>query len=162
MDCYHMRPRGHPDKCYRHLRKCVDDVILASAALKNADERDQLLDMQLKHFGLYGWMATSCVLIMGSFYRVLTHENVTGNGNGNGLRFAAIAKLITPLFIALAPFWLPTDIMENETRYISVCNGLLMSFLTKKMICFGRLNIQKKARFVKLVISKKMEKERTF
>jgi phosphatidylglycerophosphate synthase len=98
---------------------------------------DWVLDMQLKHFGLYGWMATSCVLIMGSFYRVLTHENVTGNGNGNGLRFAAIAKLITPLFIALAPFWLPTDIMENETRYISVCNGLLMSFLTKKMICFS-------------------------
>ena len=40
MDCYHMRPKGHPDKCYRHLRKCVDDVIFASAALRNADERE--------------------------------------------------------------------------------------------------------------------------
>ena len=47
MNCYHARDVGHPDKCYAYLRKCVDDVILAASTLKNADERDQLLDIQL-------------------------------------------------------------------------------------------------------------------
>ena len=47
MNCYHMRDEGHPDKTYKWLRRCVDDIILSASTLKNADERDQLLDLQL-------------------------------------------------------------------------------------------------------------------
>lgn len=108
------------------------------AALKSIVESTPIipgwiLEMQIRHFGLAGWFTISFVLIMGSFYNVLTHEFVTKNG----LQFSAVSKLFTPLLIAIAPFWLPTHVMENETRHLSVCMGLLMSFLTKKMICFS-------------------------
>jgi len=94
---------------------------------------DSVLGMQIRHFGLAGWLGISCILVSGSFYRVLTHEFVTQNK----LHWSAVSKLVTPLLIAMAPFWLPTHVMENETRHLSVCMGLLMSFLTKKMICFS-------------------------
>ena len=92
-----------------------------------------VLDTELRHFGLTGWMITSVVLIIGSFYRVLNHKFVTTNN----LRFSAVSKLATPFLIAVAPFWLPTHVIVNETRHLSICLGLLMSFLTVKMICFS-------------------------
>ena len=92
-----------------------------------------LLNMELRHFGLTGWLTTALILILGSFYRVLTHQFVTTNN----LRFSAITKLSTPFFIAVAPFWLPEHVIINETRPLSICLGLLMSFLTVKMICFS-------------------------
>ena len=92
-----------------------------------------VLGMELRHFGLGGWMSISLILILGSFYRVLNHEFVTNNN----LRFSAVSKLLTPFLIAVAPCWLPKHVIVNETRYISVCLGLLCSFLTKKMICFS-------------------------
>jgi ethanolaminephosphotransferase len=94
---------------------------------------DTVLEMELKHIGLSGWFIASAVLVAGSLYRVLTHEQVTKRKLG----LSAISKLITPFLIALGPFILPTNVIENETRYLSVCEGLLMSYLTKKMICFS-------------------------
>lgn len=92
-----------------------------------------ILDMEVRYFGMSAWLATSIILIVGCLYRVLSHENVTKSR----ARLTALSKLLTPGLIAIAPFWLPRNIMNNETRYISVCNGLLFSFLTKKMICFS-------------------------
>jgi len=92
-----------------------------------------ILGMELRHFGVSGWLCTSSILVIGSFYRVLNHESVTAHNN----RFSAVSKLATPFLIAVAPFWLPDHIIQNETRHLSVCMGLLMSFLTKKMICFS-------------------------
>lgn len=92
-----------------------------------------ILAMERRHFGMSVWLGASVVLISGSLYRVFNHEFV----KKNNLHWSAISKLATPFFIAIAPFWLPTHVMENETRHISVCMGLLISFLTKKMICFS-------------------------
>jgi len=96
---------------------------------------EALLSMQLRHVGLSGWLATCIVLVMGSFHRVLWKDETVRADQR--LQLSAISKLATPLLIAIAPFWLPTKTMENETRFLSVSAGLLMSFLTKKMICFS-------------------------
>ena len=92
-----------------------------------------LMAMEIRHVGMIGWFVTSVILMVGSLYRVLTHEFV----KTNQLQLSALSKLATPLLIAIAPFCLPTHVMENETRYLSICMGLLISFLTKKMICFS-------------------------
>mmetsp|Transcript_4410 Transcript_4410/g.9560 ORF Transcript_4410/g.9560 Transcript_4410/m.9560 type:complete len:428 (-) Transcript_4410:815-2098(-) len=92
-----------------------------------------LLAMESRYIALIGWYSTIVFLIVASAHRVLTHDYV----KTNRLQFSAISKLATPFLIAIAPFWLPTHVLENETRYISICMGLLISFLTKKMICFS-------------------------
>ncbi len=92
-----------------------------------------ILDMELRHFGLTVWLITSVVLILNSFYSVMTHEFVTTHN----LRFSALSKLLTPFLVVAAPCWLPNHIIVNETRSISVCLGLLCCLLTIKMICFS-------------------------
>jgi len=92
-----------------------------------------VLTMELRHFGLSIWLLTSAILILGSLNRVLNNESVVAHN----LRFSALSKLVTPFLIAVAPFWLPKHIIENETRLLAISMGLLMSFLTMKMICFS-------------------------
>lgn len=92
-----------------------------------------VMNMELRHFALSGWFVVEIILILGSLQRVFKNERVLQHE----LQFSAISKLLTPGLIAIAPFWLPRHIRENETRYISICTGLLFSFLTKKMICFS-------------------------
>ncbi|OEU21518.1 hypothetical protein FRACYDRAFT_180315 [Fragilariopsis cylindrus CCMP1102] len=92
-----------------------------------------ILSMELKQFGISCWFIASIVLVLGSLYRVLTHEKVTTNK----LWYSAISKLITPFLIACGPFILPWHVIQTETRSISICMGLLMSYLTMKMICFS-------------------------
>lgn len=94
---------------------------------------DKLLELEMKSVGLFGWILLSVVLISGSFQRVLSHANVTKNG----LQLTALSKLLTPFLIILAPLLLPENIFANNTRFLSVSSGLLMSMLTKKMICFS-------------------------
>ena len=110
----------------------MNDVIPDSVA-KTIAIPEQILDMELRHFGLIGWFSIEIFLIVGSLYRVLTNERVLKHRT----HFSAISKLLTPALIAFSPFLLPKEIIENETRYISICTGLLFSFLTKKMICFS-------------------------
>eukprot|EP00557_Chaetoceros_sp_GSL56_P000375 CAMPEP_0176504278 /NCGR_PEP_ID=MMETSP0200_2-20121128/15843_1 /TAXON_ID=947934 /ORGANISM="Chaetoceros sp., Strain GSL56" /LENGTH=394 /DNA_ID=CAMNT_0017903689 /DNA_START=1118 /DNA_END=2299 /DNA_ORIENTATION=+ len=94
---------------------------------------EYLMNMQLRHFALSGWFFVEIILILGSLQRVFKHDRVVQHK----VHLTAISKLVTPALIAIAPFWLPKNIRENETRYISICTGLLFSFLTKKMICFS-------------------------
>ena len=107
--------------------------IIPSTVVEMGVVPDLVLDLELKFFGLSCWFGVELILIMGSLHRVLTHDNVVRHGT----HLSAVSKLLTPILITVAPFWLPRYIMENETRYISVCTGLLFSFLTKKMICFS-------------------------
>ena len=93
----------------------------------------QVLGMQLKHLGLSGWYVTSSILVLGSFFRVLTNESV----KTHKLQWSAVSKLATPFLIAVGPFLLPFNVIEKETRALLVSTGLLMSFLTCKMICFS-------------------------
>lgn len=92
-----------------------------------------ILNMERRHIGLSIWGCASGVLIVACFYRVLTHPTVVEKK----LAFSAVSKTATPLLVALAPFWLPAHVIQNETRQLSVAMGLLMSFLAKKMICFS-------------------------
>lgn len=94
---------------------------------------DTVLDMEFRHFALCGWFASTIILVVGSIYRVWSSEVVKENKSF----YSSMAKLVTPFLIAVAPFLLPKNVMQNETRYISVATGLLYSFLTKKMICFS-------------------------
>jgi len=101
---------------------------------------DWLLEMELKHFGLSVWLVASVLLISCSINRVITNKSV----QKNKLAFSAVSKLITPLVVSLSPFLLcsttattTTTVLENETRYLSICQGLLMSYLTIKMISFS-------------------------
>jgi len=94
-----------------------------------------LLEMEVKHFGLSVWLLMSVVLIGCSIQRVVTHDSVTKNK----LAFSAVSKLLTPLVVSMSPFLLcsSTTILEQETRYLSLCQGLLLSYLTIKMISFS-------------------------
>ena len=94
---------------------------------------DYFLEMQLKHLGMCGWYLLGVVLITGCLARVIGHDNV----KKNKLAFIALSKLLTPFLICIAPYWLPPSILQNELRFISVAGGLLMSFLSKKIICFS-------------------------
>ncbi|GFH58927.1 hypothetical protein CTEN210_15403 [Chaetoceros tenuissimus] len=89
--------------------------------------------MKLKYFCLSIWFALIVFMIIDSAVRVALNEKV----KKNGLIFSALTRLLSPAMVLLAPFILPEHIMENETRYISICTGLLCSFLTKKMIVFS-------------------------
>lgn len=110
----------------------MKDIIPESVA-KSITIPQYIMDMELKHFGLTGWFSIELLLIVGCAYRVLTNANVVKNGT----HLSALSKLLTPVLIVFAPFLLPKEIMQNETRYLSICTGLLFSFLTKKMICFS-------------------------
>lgn len=72
-------------------------------------------------------------LLLGSFYRVMTHENVRKNQN----HFSALSKLCTPLLIGVTPFLLPESVVHNNTRSVSIATALLFCLLTVKMICFS-------------------------
>jgi len=107
--------------------------LLPASLLENLSLPQFILNTQLRHIAVGGWLVTVSVLITFSFHRVFSSEYV----KTNKLQLSAISKLATPLLISIAPFWLPHHVLENETRYLSLCMGLLMSFLTKKMICFS-------------------------
>lgn len=107
--------------------------VLPAKILEMGIVPDEILGMERKYFGLTIWFTVQAAVMVASVYRVLSNENVSKHG----LHLSALSKLLTPSLIAIAPFWLPAHIRNNETRYISVCTGLLMSFLTKKMICFS-------------------------
>jgi len=97
---------------------------------------DWFLELEIKHFGLSIWLLMSVVLIGCSIHRVVTHDLVTKNK----LALSAVSKLLTPLVVSLSPFLLcstETAILEQETRYLSLCQGLLLSYLTIKMISFS-------------------------
>jgi phosphatidylglycerophosphate synthase len=94
---------------------------------------DRVLELQLRHFVVLMWCLTMAALMLGSIGRVLGHDNVKKNKT----QLSALSKLLSPALIAFAPFWLPMNVICNETRFISVSTGLLCSFLTKKMICFS-------------------------
>ncbi len=118
------------EKVYMSLMK----DILPKALLQEFNYvPDVILNMELRHFALCAWFASTAVLVLGSICRVWSSEVVKKNKSF----YSSMAKILTPLFIAMGPFLLPMHILKNETRYISVATGLLFSFLTKKMICFS-------------------------
>lgn len=87
--------------------------------------------MELRHIGLSAWLLVSLFLIIQCLDRVLNYESVKAH------RFSAVSKLVTPFLVAVTPFLLPSKILQSETRLLSISIGLLMSLLTKKMICFS-------------------------
>lgn len=92
-----------------------------------------IAEMEVRNFSMSIWLLANVGLIVGAFYQTLLHEfTVT-----HKLVFSALTKLTTPFLVVLAPFFLPAHILASETRYISLCLGLLMCFLCIKMICFS-------------------------
>lgn len=93
--------------------------------------------MELRHFGLSAWLMTSCILLSASIHRVLNHENVFQPSENKDLRVSSASKLTTPFLISIVPYLLSDKIIQQETRALSICMGLLLSYLTMKMICFS-------------------------
>lgn len=77
--------------------------------------------------------STLLILLLGSIYRVCTHENVRKYKSYG----TAISKLMTPTLLVFIPHVLPSSVQEAQLRRISIALGLLFCFLTKKMICFS-------------------------
>ncbi len=111
----------------------VKDVIIPASILEMSIIPETIANLEMRHFGLSLWFGSLLVLVIGSIYRVMTHEHVTKDG----LYLSAFAKLITPIMISIAPFSLPKHVLFNETRHVSIATGLLFSFLTKKIIVFS-------------------------
>ena len=92
-----------------------------------------LLELQNRQFGLLGWFVVMVVLCTGSWLRVMSNDFV----KTHNLQASAASTLLTPFLVAIAPFFLSSRILQNEIRSIMVSQGLLMSFLAMKMICFS-------------------------
>jgi len=88
-------------------------------------------EAELRHFGISMWIVMISFLILSSLYRVFCHVPSIK------VRMSAVSKLLTPLLVALVPFFLPESIRSENVRKISVACGLLLSLLTKKMIIFS-------------------------
>lgn len=116
--------------CSRLRDVRVLDVLMMN---ENSIVPSAVADLELRHLGLSLWFLSLAVAFVGIVYRVVVHENV----KTKGLYFSALSKLVSPIIVALAPFVLPTQILHNETRYVSIATGLLFSLLTKKMIVFS-------------------------
>mmetsp|Transcript_27790 Transcript_27790/g.34333 ORF Transcript_27790/g.34333 Transcript_27790/m.34333 type:complete len:421 (-) Transcript_27790:119-1381(-) len=111
----------------------VKDVFIFEQFAKYVPIPELLGNLELRHFALCGWFASLAILISGSLLRVFTHENV----KKNGIHLSALSKLCTPILISIAPFCLPSNILFNRTRSVSIATGLLFTLLTKKMIVFS-------------------------
>jgi hypothetical protein len=92
---------------------------------------------ELRHFAIAMWVTMTLCLILSSFYRVFRHDLIPSNA----VRFSAASKLLSPLLVALVPFFIPEHIRSDNVRKISVACGLLTSMLTKKIIVFSMAKI---------------------
>ena len=90
-------------------------------------------DMELRHFILCAWFASSAILMGLSVRRVLTHPRIAGGGAK--ARINAMSKLTSPFLLCAAAFIVPPAYIR--TRYLSVSLGMVLSLLTKKMIVFS-------------------------
>jgi hypothetical protein len=116
----------------------VDRVALFSKPLKEVLEPlgssvvqtipDAVIEMEVRHVAICGWIAMSGILMVLSIRRVLTHQRVNSG-------FNALSKLFTPAALCVAAFMVPPTAVR--TRYLSVTLGLSFSILTKKMIVFS-------------------------
>ena len=111
----------------------VQDVLLPGCKIRRHTIASAIANVQMRHFGLSLWFLALLVTFVGFIIRVLTHENVVKNR----MQLSAVSKLFTPFLISIGPFVLPTHVLCNETRYVSIATGLLFSLLTKKMIVFS-------------------------
>ena len=100
-------------------------------------------DLKVIHLGVIGW----CVLMSGMI--VLSFIRVYKKLRDPRLFCSAVGKLLSPLGVAVAPFLIPRDIIQSESRYISLAVGLCFSVLTIKMIvssmakmAFGTLQLE--------------------
>jgi ethanolaminephosphotransferase len=97
--------------------------------------------LQLRHLFCIGWFTMMSLLILLSIGRVMAHlvarSKGTNSSNSLKLQASALLKLVSPAAVALAPFFLPQDVMYNETRYISLAVGLAMCLITIKIIVFS-------------------------
>mmetsp|Transcript_23495 Transcript_23495/g.55652 ORF Transcript_23495/g.55652 Transcript_23495/m.55652 type:complete len:454 (-) Transcript_23495:97-1458(-) len=109
----------------------VNDVLPAAITgfMPNA-----VLEMELRHAALLAWFfVTTGVLELACLHRIWTNDFV----KTNNLRASALSKLTTPFLVSIAPFLLPQNVIEKESRFIVISQGLLMAFLTIKLICFS-------------------------
>ena len=87
-----------------------------------------MTNINATHILLIGWCGLTSVLILFSLIRVFQKVQ-------DGRLFcAALAKLLSPLALSLAPFLLPRTIIQSETRFLSLAFGFCFSILTIKMI----------------------------
>lgn len=108
-------------------------------ALPLSTGMEQILEgLQMNHIGLVLANLGNVVLVSGSMYRVMTYSRVCDQR----LHLSAISKLFTLLLITVTPFFLPAQIIQHQTRLISISMGLLCCHLTIKMICFSMAKMQ--------------------
>ena len=90
-----------------------------------------LVHLELRYMSTVGWTCMVTVLVILSFLRVCNHLDT------NRARFGAACNLLSPLMVGIAPFLLPLDYIQDNTRFISVATGLLFSHITKKQIVYS-------------------------
>lgn len=84
--------------------------------------------LQIIHVLLIGWCGMMSILIILSLIRVFQKvQNLRLFGS-------AIAKLISPFALAVAPFLLPHNVVQYHGRCVSLAVGFCFSILTIKMI----------------------------
>ena len=87
-----------------------------------------LKDSNAAHILLIGWCGLTSVLILLSLMRVFQKVQDLS------LFCVALSKLLSPFALSLAPFLLPSTIIQSETRFLSLAFGFCFSILTIKII----------------------------
>lgn len=101
----------------------LNDVILKPFFNTSTDE------LQVRDLLSITWYWFSTGLIVLSICRVLAALHKTPER-----QFVAMAKLVNPFLLALAPLLLQTEVIEREIRYITLAVGLVFAFISIKIV----------------------------
>jgi hypothetical protein len=103
------------------LSKAMPDIIVAHLP-------PLVAAMKTKHFSVTIWVFLCTILITLSINRVLKHVKEPK------IMASALSKLVSPLLLGASPFLLPSDVLYDSARYVSLALGFAFCVVTTKLI----------------------------
>ena len=87
---------------------------------------------QLKYLILYGWIAMATSIVLGCIYRTAVYLKRPYS------IYVAVTKFLSPTIVTiLVLFVVPSSVVHQECRLISLATGLCLCLVTTKMIVFS-------------------------
>jgi hypothetical protein len=103
------------------LSEAMPDIIVAHLP-------PLVVAMKTKHFSVTIWVFLCTILITLSINRVLKHVKEPK------IMASALSKLVSPLLLGACPFLLPSDVLYDSARYVSLALGFAFCVVTTKLI----------------------------
>ena len=117
MNAFIDREKMYTEPLSKVLPKAIVSLLPPSAA-----------SFETTHFGVILWTTLCTVMVTLSIIRVLTHVKKPK------VMVYAICKLFSPFMLGVCLFLLPSDVLYDSARYISLSVGLAYCLITVKLI----------------------------